>query len=141
MKLRTDLKKNFLRSYLDPELLSKTEAEKDLQERGVNIEQLQKKGKEFVKELEANLARRKVASTTKRGETAKHELDTGKERHEKFLNIVEQFKKEKPATELKAGKYRMAARKQNGVDVNGVHDAIDDAKLLEFMKKKKGDWK
>lgn len=138
MKARTDLKKNFLRSYLDPELLSKTEVEEDLREMGVNVEQLQKKGKEFVKKLEARVARQKVASTSKRGETAKQKLGTAKERHEQFLNIVEQFKKEKPETELNAGKYRMAARKQNGVD---LHDAIDDAKLLEYMKKKKGDWK
>lgn len=140
MKLRTDLKKNFLRSYLDPELLNKSEAEKDLQEMGINIEQLQKRGKEFVKELEAKLARRKAASTAKRGETTKQVLGTAKERHEQFLNIVEQFKKEKPETELNAGKYRMAARKQNGVDTHDLHDAIDDAKLLEYMKKK-GDWK
>ena len=136
MKLRTDLKKNFLRSYLDPELLSRTEGEKDLHEMGVNVEQLRKKGKEFVKELEAKLARGRVASAAKKGASAKQALDT-KERHEQFLNIVEQFKKEKPETELNAGKYRMAARKQNGVDGNDVHGAIDDAKLLEYMKKKK----
>lgn len=134
MKLRTDLKKNLLRSYLNPELLSKTEVEADLREMGVSVEQLQKKGKEFVKKLEAKLARQRVALTAKRGETAA----TAKEKHEQFLSIVEQFKKEKPETDVNAGKYRMAARKQIGVDGN---DAIDDAKLLEYMKRKKGDRK
>ncbi len=128
MKSRTDLKKNLLHSYLDPELLNKTEAEEDLREKGVNVEQLQKKGKEFVKKLQVRLARQK---------TAKQALRNARERHEQFLNIVEQYKKEKPGTALNAGKYRMAARKQNGVDGDDLHGEIDDAKLLEYMKKKK----
>ena len=121
MKPGTGFKKNFLRFYLDPELLTEKEAEEALRESGVNIELLRVRGENFIKKLEAKAA-----------------LKKGAEKKEEFLQILEQFRKEK--TERKANEsspeFRRAARKQSDGGGSFSEGEVNDAELLEKLKKK-----
>ncbi len=51
---------NFLRFYLDPDLLSREEAKEALKENGIDIESIEEKGKLFIKRLEAKQALREA---------------------------------------------------------------------------------
>ena len=112
---------NFLRFYLDPELLNQAEAREALQEQGVNLEVIKEKGKSFIKKLEAKQALREA-----------------KIKKEEFLNIVEKFKEEENANIVNEnpGGYIMAARKQNEEDNPESCSEINDAKLLKRIKEK-----
>lgn len=50
-----NVKRNLLRFYLDPELLTEEEAEDLLRDQGINAAGINEKGNEFIKKLEAGL--------------------------------------------------------------------------------------
>jgi len=117
-----EVKKNFLRFYLDPELLSEEEAKEALREEGVNVELLETRAERFVEKLDAKFA-----------------LSRGKEKKEEFLNIVDKFKNEAGGQEedIEPTAYKLAARKQDESISNDAKSDADDIKLMEFMKKNK----
>ena len=112
------LKRDFLSFYLDPEILTQEETEEFLREEGVNVEEIKEKGELLVKKLEAKQALRNVG-----------------QKKSEFLYDLKEYK-ENLREEINGDNegYRMAARKQKGDDLDGE---TDDAKLLEFLKKKK----
>jgi phosphotransferase system IIA component len=122
MKSEEGLKKNFLQFYLDPELLSKEEAEEALRKIGVDVDCIEKKGEHFMKKLKAKIT-----------------LSHGNEKKERFLKLIDQFQKEtgSPIIDTNHASYKLAARKQNGVNGNDGRNEIDDAKLLEYLRKNK----
>jgi len=117
-----ELKKNFLRFYLDPELLSEEEAKEALREEGVNVELLETRAERFVKKLEAKFA-----------------LSRGKEKKEEFLRLVDELKNEAGVQKnnIDSADYKLAARKQDGNISNDDKSDADDIKLLEYLKKNK----
>ncbi|GAB6283668.1 MAG: hypothetical protein STSR0008_24570 [Ignavibacterium sp.] len=138
MKQEVNIKKNFLRFYLDPELLTNEEAKEALRESGVNVDEIEKEGERFIKKLKAKLA-----------------LEIARDKEKQFLNNLEEFKKinsvkqndsqakidgansegenefTKPQSE-----YKLAARKQNKTAGNEQKDETDDTNLLNFLKNK-----
>lgn len=116
MKPGTEVKKNFLRFYLDPTLLSKEEAEEALRKEGINIEQLRENEDRFIKKLEAKL-----------------KLAKGSKRKEKFKNMLNEFKdlKNKIVLETDDLDAQFAYRKKDNAALSG--DEIEDIKMLKFL--------
>jgi hypothetical protein len=121
MKPAREDERNFLRFYLDPELFTNDEAEEVLRELGINTDEIKEKGEKLIKKLEAQRTLRRAA-----------------QKKEEFLEILDQFKKEKTEQEFTDdGDYRKAARKQTELNGDNPGGEMDDAKLLEYLKKKK----
>lgn len=114
MKMNTDEKKNFLRFYLEPDLLTKEEVEKALKEKGIDVEHINGKAEKFLRKFEA-----------------KRVLEKAAEKKEEFLKLVEQFNSEEG--DAASGGYKAAARK----GASAGDGEVEDAKLLEFLKKRK----
>ena len=120
MKTGTEVKKNFLRFFLDPMLLSKKEAEVALEEEGVNINQLERNEERFIKKLEAKLA-----------------LKKGSIKKERFKGLLDEFKKIKNDI-IVDDDYAPQFSYKNKI-LEGLEDeegSVDSAKLLKFLEEK-----
>ena len=120
MKTGTEVKKNFLRFFLDPMLLSKKEAEVALEEEGVNINQLETNEERFIKKLEAKLA-----------------LKKGSIKKERFKGLLDEFKKIKNdiiVDDDYAPQFSYKNKIQEGLE--DEEGSVDSAKLLKFLEEK-----
>ena len=111
--------KSLLRFYLDPELLSKDEAEEELIDIGIDNEKLNERGEQLIKKLEARL-----------------KLTKGKSRKEAFGALLAEFNILKSKMDISEGEYVPKFGYRNKRDDNVSSEEIDDVKFLNFLDEK-----